>query len=230
MLPGIDKEPVPVCLIEQNRLAYEFVCGILQKDPSISVVGVEALAGRTNGKSPAPIFVVDNCGLPLPISECLRRLRFQYPQSKYIVLDRDLPKEDLLRLLWLRIDGFLPYGEVPGKLLEAIRSVARGNIWVSRTILLEYVRCQGEAREKNSSHIESMTTREAQILELINRRLSNKEIANFLGIQESTVKFHLSNIYSKRQVSGRYDIISERPHRSDFEDFLLAVTPATSVA
>ncbi len=52
-----------------------------------------------------------------------------------------------------------------------------------------------------------LTPRESQILELVKRRLSNKEIAGIRRVQESTVKFHLSNIFSKLRVPNRQALI-----------------------
>jgi DNA-binding CsgD family transcriptional regulator len=53
---------------------------------------------------------------------------------------------------------------------------------------------------------QAITQRESQILELVKRRLSNKEIGAVLNIQESTVKFHLSNVFSKLRVSRRSEL------------------------
>jgi DNA-binding NarL/FixJ family response regulator len=224
------KVPLPVCFIEQNPLALEYLSDILEKDSSLGILRIETLAARSDKESVSPIFVVDNCGLPLPLCECLRRLQFHYPEAKYMVLDRELRKEDMFRLLCTRIEGFLSYGEVPRSLLTAIHAVALGTIWIPREILSEYVHCAREARSKSPSHLNSMTARETQILELLKRRLSNKEIADILHVQESTVKFHLSNIYSKHQVSSRRDLIQDASDRSGFGQFLPAISPSTSKA
>ncbi len=224
MSAGTGKESLRVCVLEGNPLALEFVYDILRKDPSLSVLPVDALADENSGNSSTLIFLVDNCQLPLPISECLRRVRFFYPEGKCLVLDRELPKEDLLYLLRLRVDGFLPYDAIAENLLTAIHSVALGNIWVPREIRHEYVQCAGEGL-RTSAPLKKMTGRETQIHELVNRRLSNKEIADILHLQESTVKFHLSNIYSKLQVSNRYDIIHARSNLSALEKFLSVLTP-----
>jgi DNA-binding NarL/FixJ family response regulator len=206
---------LPVCLIEQNPLGLEYLLGFLRKDSSIRVFGIQDLEGRGDReKAMAPVVIVDNCGLPLPLGECLRGLRFRYPDAKYVVLDHELPKEDLLRLLWIKIDGFLPYAEVPRSLLAAVHSVAEDDIWIPREVLREYVQWSRELRRKDSSGREQMTSRENQIIQLVKRRLSNKEIADILGIRESTVKFHLTNVYSKLQVGSRHDLIKSGPESS----------------
>jgi ATP/maltotriose-dependent transcriptional regulator MalT len=53
-----------------------------------------------------------------------------------------------------------------------------------------------------------MTKRETEIVELIRHRLSNKEIANILNVAEVTVKFHVSNIFSKASVDRRRDLLA----------------------
>ena len=198
----------PVCLVEQNPLGLEFLLSLLRKDPAIRIVQIQDLKGQgEKGKSAAPVIIVDNSGLPLPLSECLRRLRATNPDAKYIVLDHALPQEDLLRLLWIKIDGFLPYDDVARSLLAALHAVAEGHIWMPRDVLREYVQRGQELRRKDSSGLDTMTHRESQVMELVKRRLSNKEIADVLRIRESTVKFHLSNVYAKLQVGSRQDVI-----------------------
>ncbi len=208
------KGSLPVCLLEQNPLALRYLSTILQKDSSINVLSVESLAAQSEIGSSAPVFIVDNCGLPLPLSECLRRLRSLYPEAKSMVLDRELPKEDLLELLSLKIDGFLTYRVVPRFLLAAVHSVARGEIWIPREILREYVHGSGHVPHSLPQRYQAITPRETQIIELVKRRFSNKEIGDILRIRESTVKFHLSNIYSKLQVASRHDLVQKAPEQS----------------
>lgn len=213
MSRGGHDSALPVCLIEQNPLGLEYLLSLLRKDPSIQVLRIQDLKDQRETEA-APVIIIDNCSLPLPLGECLRELRFHYPDAKYLVLDHELKREDLLRLLWIKIDGFVPYSEAPRSLLTAVHSVAQGDIWVPREVLREYVQWTRQLRQKDSSGQERMTSRENQIIELVKRRLSNREIADILGVRESTVKFHLSNVYSKLQVVSRRDLIKNGPEFS----------------
>ncbi len=204
------KKALTVCFIEHNPLALEYLLSMVRKDPSIEVEAMEGGGVRSRKESPSRLFIIDSGGLPLPLSECLMRLWPEYPDARYLVLSHELARRDLLRLLGFKIDGFLSYREVPRSLLAALHSIAGGNIWVPREVLREYVHGARQARQKNSPFTDRMTAREIQISELIERRFSNKEVADILRIQESTVKFHLSNIYSKLQVGGRHGLIRER--------------------
>jgi DNA-binding NarL/FixJ family response regulator len=57
----------------------------------------------------------------------------------------------------------------------------------------------------------SLTAREGQVLQLLMRRLTNKEISSALSISERTVKFHVSNILSKLQLEDRRGLLSDKP-------------------
>lgn len=199
--------PLSVCFIEQNPLGMEFLSSLVRKDSSIKVLPIADLKRDQAPADSPPIFVIDNSSLPLPLSACLRLLRTNFPESKCVVLGPELPREDLVSLLWNKVDGFLTYGELSKSLLVAIHSVAEGNIWIPREILREYVQWGRHLRAANTPSVDRLTRRESQILELVKRRFSNKEIGDILRIRECTVKFHLSNIYSKLQVVSRHDLI-----------------------
>jgi LuxR family maltose regulon positive regulatory protein len=71
------------------------------------------------------------------------------------------------------------------------------------------------ATAARSDRVEGFTWRERRIIELVKRRLSNKEISAILGVSEGTVKFHLSNIFAKLGVRDRHHMIevtSGHPH------------------
>jgi len=68
---------------------------------------------------------------------------------------------------------------------------------------------------KGSNDARQVTPRESEILDLLRLRLSNKEIAEYLRIRVSTVKFHVTHILSKLQISSRQDLFTD-----DFRGFL----------
>ncbi|PYV13696.1 MAG: hypothetical protein DMG21_20480 [Acidobacteria bacterium] len=225
MTPSRPGKIRPVCLVGQNPLALEYLTSLLLKESSIQILPVEGLEFGTDlefGKGKdgqAVVVVVDKSGLPMPLSEGVPRFRDRHPDAKLLVLYHESSRSNLLRLLRLKIDGFVAYGEVPMTLVKAIHSVADGHVWFPREVLSDYVKGEGEGEgegeggrpRKDSSSPEAMTFRETQISDLAKRRLSNKEIADILHIQESTVKFHLTSIYSKLQIGTRYDLIRTNP-------------------
>jgi LuxR family transcriptional regulator, maltose regulon positive regulatory protein len=104
-----------------------------------------------------------------------------------------------------------------------VERVTRGELWFSASVLEAYARNSIASLKavSQSPTGQAITQRESQIIELVKRRLSNKEIAEVLHIQESTVKFHLSNIFSKLQVNRRNEL-QDRGQLSDIWRKLIA--------
>lgn len=200
--------PLPVYVVEQNRLAACYLIGILARNRTLRAVTFESLIVQKPTEQVAPVFIIDRGGIDLPLSECLRVLRERHPNAKFVVLDQEQPSGEIVRLVSLGIHGFVAYSQVSEQLVQAVQCVAQGKLWISSNVLEAYVRHSITSLKTvdESTSGEGITQRESQVIELVKRRLSNKEIGAILNIQESTVKFHLSNIFSKLQVNRRSEL------------------------
>jgi DNA-binding NarL/FixJ family response regulator len=85
-------------------------------------------------------------------------------------------------------------------LIEAIRAVAHGLVWMPPTLQAEI------AAQWGSSSVRQLTEREAQIVSCVAVGLHNAEIAKRLTIAESTVKTHLNNVFQKLEVRDRVEL------------------------
>jgi NarL family two-component system response regulator LiaR len=98
--------------------------------------------------------------------------------------------------------GYLLKDTPRGQLLQAIRDVAQGHVFLHPTIALKVMRelqSPSEARVTNNT----LTSRETETLQLIARGLGNRAIAETLGVDERTVAKYVSNILSKLHLASR---------------------------
>lgn len=204
--PDADRTPLLVCLVEYNPLAASHLRQTLDADPTLRLLLANQVFNTTK-KTPVSIFVLDRGTLPAPLSKFLRFVHFRFPDAKAIVLDEPCAHEELVRLLFLGIQGFLTYRDVDAHLGEAIHSVADGNLWFAPAVLEQHASYLSHLSRLRAVPDETFTRREKRIVELVQRRLSNKEIASILGVTESTVKFHLSKIFIKLGVQDRHSMI-----------------------
>lgn len=91
------------------------------------------------------------------------------------------------------------------ELLEAIRSVARGQLFADEEILDEFY--YGYRRMRSPSTIPHLSFREEQVIDLLTKGLSNRRIGAVLGITERTAKFHVCNLLRKLQVRTRRELV-----------------------
>lgn len=157
-------------------------------------------------EGPRVVIIFDLWGLPTPVSEYLNAFSLATPQATFLALDQPSSEVEIAQLLRAGFAGFITHDQALHLLGPAIKAVAVGQVWASPEVLRIYVDLTSPRNNIRATGIATLTVRESQILDLLRRRYSNKEIANHLGISESTVKFHVSNVLTKLNVNDRRDV------------------------
>jgi len=122
-----------------------------------------------------------------------------------VLLSEEEGATRLLRALPLRGWGVVPLDAPPEELGAAVAAVAQGLVVLPRAVA-DGALAEAPAVEELS---EPPTAREGEVLGLLARGLSNKQIARELHISEHTVKFHISSLYAKLGVGNRAEAVSQ---------------------
>jgi DNA-binding NarL/FixJ family response regulator len=157
------------------------------------------------------LFLLDACSLHTDLGPLAARCRAHSPGSRFLVLlsPASTSNADKLRLFYWGIDGFVDLHRTwQAELPEAIRGILRGEVWAPPEVLLAFVKQAKALLDTQLLTGHSLTAREGQVLQLLMRRVTNKEISSALGISERTVKFHVSNILGKLQLEDRRGLFS----------------------
>jgi DNA-binding NarL/FixJ family response regulator len=131
--------------------------------------------------------------------ETIRLLRDEFKHVRILVFSNYAKGEEIYRALKTGASGFVLKGMPLERLLEAIRTVHNGGQYIPSEIAMRI----GERL------IAQLSPREVEVLHLLARGLSNKEIATQLGVVEGTVKIHIASIFSKLGVSDRTQALVE---------------------
>jgi len=126
------------------------------------------------------------------------------PGTKILILTSFGDWEKVYGALKAGASGYILKDAEPEQLLTAIRAVAAGGSYLGAQVaadLLQHV--ENEGRTGPSEVHEPLSTREMEVLALIARGLSNREIAESLFLSEKTVKTHVANILQKLDVKSR---------------------------
>lgn len=125
--------------------------------------------------------------------EAIRTVRQICPNAGFIVLTTYQGDEDIHRALTAGAKGYLLKGMPYGELLRAIRNVYAGKRYLPPAI----------AESLANRSPDQLSARELEILRLMSRGFSNKQIGAELGITEGTVKWHVNIILSRLHVTDR---------------------------
>src|SRR6266436_10363341 len=159
------------------------------------------------------LFLLDGCSLRSDLGRLADRCRTTSPGSKFVALlaPENGSHAEKTRLFYWGIDGFVELHKTwQTELPLAIRAVLGGQPWVPPEILVAFVKQAKMLLDAQLLPGHSLTAREGQVLQLVMRRLTNKEVSDTLGISERTVKFHVSNILSKLQLVDRRGLLSDK--------------------
>jgi DNA-binding NarL/FixJ family response regulator len=157
------------------------------------------------------LFLLDACSLNLPLGPLSGRLRANSPGSRFLALlppDKSTESEMMLLFYW-GIDGFVTlHKNWKTELRKAALAILRGKLWVPSQVLLAFVKQMKTLLDTQLSAGQSLTARESQVLQLLFRHLTNKEIAYQLNICNRTAQFHVSNILRKLGIETRGNLLA----------------------
>ena len=136
--------------------------------------------------------------------EATRRLRAEPDGPPVLVLTTFDDDEVLSAALRAGASGFVLKDASPEDIMRAVRAVASGDGWldpaVTARVLAAYRRPEPAAA---AVAVEELTAREADVLRLIGRGLTNTEIAETLYVSEGTVKTHIGHVFAKLGLRDR---------------------------
>ena len=157
------------------------------------------VALQLNKQRPVQVLLIDKAFGPPALTMALSELRSVTPETGIVMWGHSLTEADALRLLQSGVRGILRKSSDMFQILSCLRAVAGGSTWVEDSVFRNYNPPGRHGRD-------DLTGREQQVLELVERGLKNKEIADNLGIRPGTVKIHLKHIFEKTGVHGRYGL------------------------
>lgn len=138
----------------------------------------------------------------------LRTASVKAPASRPILLVERCDEESCMRWILRGIWGLVAYDRYEKELAEAVRSVGSGHLWFPPRSVVRWMHVERQHLAAQSTTL--LTEREREVLDLLSRGLSNKEIGSILRITERTTKFHVHNLLSKLHVQSRRDISTGR--------------------
>jgi DNA-binding NarL/FixJ family response regulator len=198
---------IRLLIVDDQALFREGLRTLLSVQPGLEVAG-EAANGEEALRQAAAlrpdVILMD---LQMPVMDgaaATRRMKVQQPDAKVIILTTFDDDENVFEGLRAGAVGYLLKDTPSAKLVEAIRLAARGESFlepsVAAKVVSEFARLSPRPTDALA---EPLSDREIEVLRLVARGASNKEIAAELVIAEGTVKNHLTSILAKLGVSDR---------------------------
>jgi DNA-binding NarL/FixJ family response regulator len=164
--------------------------------------------------SPGPDIILLHDDMPArgALVRFLNAVHARSPKTHVILLLSSKPDdEDLIERIRNGIRGYLLDSSAPALIAKAVRAVVAGEIWAERRLLEKTIAQHMLLPENIQSHVpnlQPLTSREMDMLNLVMKGATNREIAEMSNISERTVKTHLYRVYRKLKVKSRTKAIA----------------------
>jgi len=197
---AITVDSVAVC--DTEPIAIEGLRSLLESAGGLRVVAAETslVDGMDAMRQLRPSLVILDKAFGIhAVMDLLKTLRESRIDTLAIVWSSSVSEAEALRFLQAGAVGVVRKTASLDTLLKCIHAVAAGSTWMEQEMLRE------ADRPVRSGH-SPLTSRELQVMELVERGMKNKEIGLALGIRTGTVKIHLKHIFEKTGIRGRYGL------------------------
>ena len=201
---------IRLMLADDHKIVRAGLRMLLGAQPDMEIVaeassGAEAIElARTH----QPNVILMDVSMPdMNGMEATRQIMIHCPSVAVLALTIHEEEGYFFRMLDAGASGYIPKRAAPDDLLQAIRAVHRGELFlhssVATVLVRDYLQRGGPAAEAD---LATLTEREREVLTLIAEGLTNKQIGEQLGISPKTVARHRDNITYKLNLSSRAEL------------------------
>ena len=201
------EETIRVAVVDDQRLFTRGLSGLLEMLPGVEVVGVayngeEAVALC---REEEPDVVLMDIYMPkMDGISATREIKDLLPQTAVVILTGHEEDEHVFEGIKAGAQGYLLKDSEPEDLSRAIHTVYAGNTIIAPDLAQKMLNTFEGGRPGESARLAPpLTERELEVIRALSRGMSDRQIAQSLGISEKTVRNHTSNIYRKLHIFDR---------------------------
>ncbi len=211
----MDSAPIRIVILDNHALVRAGLRILIERNPSMKVVG-EA------GEIKSGIEVITNLDPDIilfelniseqPSSEIISEILNASRRSRLILVTGVVDPSINQQAVENGVTGVVLKTQQPETLIKAIEKVNSGEVWLERSLIANVLSRLSRNNipvktVPSAEGINVLSEREKEIVRLIGQGLKNKKISSLLCISETTVRHHLTSIYSKLGVTDRLELL-----------------------
>ena len=200
-----------ILLAEDHRILREGLKRLIDEQPNMEVVGEadDGVEAWRKANELQPHIVLMDVSMPrLNGADATMKIKEICPQVKVLALTAHRASAYLSQMLKAGASGYVLKQAAFNELVNAIAAVAKGDVYIDRSSQeLAGNLSTGQTVPKGEAQGKPLSDREIQVMSLVARGYTNKEIANQLAISVKTVESHKANSMEKLELRSRAEIV-----------------------
>jgi len=206
---------IRVLVADNTRIHTQLLADALKRDHGLDVISADSdshgLIAAAIAHAAEVLVISSNLdGEPHRAFEILRELRGSHPQLRAVMLLDSSKREVILHAFRAGARGIFSRHESVESLCKCVRSVHEGQIWASSSqmsLAVEALASSPTVRAVDANGLDLLSKREMEVVRSLSEGLTNREIAERLGLSQHTIKNYLFRVFDKLGVSSRVELL-----------------------
>ncbi len=201
---------IQILIADDQGLLRAGLRALLSAEPDMEVVGEaeDSQAVLRLAAELSPQVILLDISMPdCDGIETTRRLKELAPSARVLMITVHEDDTLLQEAIKAGAAGYIVKRAVESELIDAIRAVQRGDIYIHPSMTRALLREITPAPKQTDTPVESLTPRELDILRLIARGCTNRQMADILNLSVRTVEGHRANLMAKLNLQGRVELV-----------------------
>ncbi|EAY30866.1 response regulator transcription factor [Microscilla marina] len=207
-----DKEKIKVIIADDHHMVLEGLEALIKVTNDIEVIGLaynghHAFKLLELNQLDVDIAVLD---VDMPVQDGLettRKIRTEYPNIKVLILTMHNNESYIKEIIAAGASGYILKNRGASELVNAIRTIYAGEEYFSKAVTDTLIKSIQESKKAKPNPQVKLTKREKEVLALIGKGMTTKEISKQLFIADTTVETHRRNLIDKLEVKNSKELI-----------------------
>jgi len=204
-------EQIRILIVDDHEVVRDGIVGNLIRQQDFAIVGQASngLEAVQKAAELSPDIILMDLRMPeLDGVEAMIRIKQDNPEVKFIVFTTYSDDDYLFAAIKAGAKGYLLKDAPREELFKAIRAVSHGESLIQPVFTTKVLDKLASELSRKSTGADVLSDREIEVLDLMAKGVSNKDIADQLSITQSTVKTHVTSIFQKMNVTTRTEAVT----------------------